>query len=147
MVTLRHFGGEDAGALRRSLYSGMMEDEVRSLIDGWNSLEYRGRYFEMFAVVEDGELAGTVSLWRRSESAVSVGPEVLPRYRGRGVGRAAMLAAMEKARERGYKLALQQVRRDNAASTALHKSLGFETDGYTYLNKKGSEVLIYIKLL
>lgn len=42
---------------------------------------------------------------------------------------------------------MQQIRADNVASIALHNSLGFETDGYVYTNKKGNEVLIYIKVL
>jgi hypothetical protein len=42
---------------------------------------------------------------------------------------------------------MQQIRADNVVSSALHNSLGFETDGYVYRNKKGNEVLIYIKVL
>lgn len=147
MVTLRHFTEGDAGALRENMYSGMTEDELYRLIEGWNSLNYRGRYFEMLAIMEDGELAGTVSLYHHSESAVSLGPEVFPGCRRRGIGKAAMLLAMDKARERGYRLILQQVRSGNEASIALHKSLGFETDGYGYRNKKGEEVLLFLKLL
>ncbi len=144
---MRHFTEGDAGALREELYSGMTEDELCRLIADWNGLDYRGRYFEMLAIMENGELAGTVSLYHHSESAVSLGPEVLPRYRRRGIGKAAMLLAMEKARERGYRLVLQQVRSGNEASIALHKSLGFETDGYGYRNKKGDEVFLFLKLL
>lgn len=147
MVTLRHFGAADAAALRENMYSGMTEDEICRLIEDWNSLEYRGKYFEMFAIEEDGALAGTISLYHHSESAVSLGPEVFPGYRGRGIGKAAMRSAMEKARERGYRLILQQVRCDNAPSIALHKSLGFETDGCGYKNRRGHDVLLFWKLL
>lgn len=147
MVTLRHFEREDAPALRESRYPDMAAEEVRDMIDNWNKGKFQGRYFEMFAVMSDGGLAGTVSLYHRSKSAVSIGPEVFPPFRGGGIGRAAMLSAMKRAKDRGYKIAMQQVRSANAASIALHKSLGFETDGYGYVNKKGDEVFILLKLL
>ena len=57
------------------------------------------------------------------------------------------MLAMDIAKSKGYKVVMQQIRADNVASIALHNSQGFETDGYVYTNKKGNEVLIYIKVL
>ena len=59
----------------------------------------------------------------------------------------AMLLVMDKAKTMGYKVVSQQIGRNNTASIALHEKLGFETDEYIYRNKKGNEVLIYIKPL
>ena len=50
-------------------------------------------------------------------------------------------------KEKGYKLVSQQIRCNNIASLALHSSLGFETDGVTYINKKGNQVVTYTKRL
>lgn len=58
-----------------------------------------------------------------------------------------MILAMEVAKNKGYKLVSQQIRVNNTASIALHNKLGFETDGYTYKNKKDNDVHIFIKLL
>ena len=41
---------------------------------------------------------------------------------------------LEYAAKKGYKIILDQVRKDNLASIRLHKKLGFESDGYVYLN-------------
>lgn len=147
MVSLRHFTQADAAALREAWQSGLPLEEIQAMIDAWNRLEAHGKYFEMFAVVEDGTLAGEVSLYQHSASAVELGPEIFPAFRRRGLGGEAMRLALDAARSKGYKIAAQQVRSDNQASVALHQSLGFETDGYPYINQKGHEVLIFLKAL
>ncbi len=58
-----------------------------------------------------------------------------------------MNAALEIAESKGYKIVLQDIRSDNIASIALHQSLGFETDKYAYVNKKGNEVFLFLKAL
>ncbi len=59
----------------------------------------------------------------------------------------AMVQMLEYAAKKGYKIILDQVRKDNLASIRLHKKLGFESDGYVYLNEKNIDVLLYLKLL
>lgn len=147
MIILRHFEESDAEVLKRLQSADMSIQAVRSMIRQWNTLEYQGKYFEMFAIVRDGEIVGQISLYHHSDSVVSVGPEVFSAFRRQGIGKSAMAAAMDIARGRGYKIACQQVRCDNLPSIALHESLGFETDGYGYLNKKGDEVFIFLKAL
>lgn len=117
------------------------------MIRQWNTLEYQGRTFEMFAILRDGELVGQISLYQHSDGVVSVGPEVFQPFRRQGIAKSAMLSAMEIAKGRGFKIVCQQVRSDNLPSIALHESLGFETDRYGYLNKKGREVYIFLKAL
>lgn len=41
----------------------------------------------------------------------------------------------------------RKYRKRGFASPALHRALGFETDGYAYINKKGNEVAIYLRSL
>ncbi len=41
----------------------------------------------------------------------------------------------------------QQIRTDNIASLNLHAKLGFETDNYIYKNRRGNDVLIFLKNL
>ena len=101
----------------------------------------------MFAIVKDGEIVGSVSLYQLSESVISCGLEIYESYRKQGIGSEAMILVMDKAREMGYKIVSQQIRIDNVASIALHNMLEFETDGYIYKNKKGNEVIIYMKSL
>ena len=113
----------------------------------WEEKVYADKYFEMFAVIKDGEIVGSISLYQLSKSIVSCGPEVFKNYRKQGIGRDAMLLVMDIAKNMGYKVVSQQIGRNNAASIALHKKLGFETDEYIYKNRKGNDVLIYVKPL
>ena len=50
-------------------------------------------------------------------------------------------------KKRGFEILLQQVRTDNGASIRLHEALGFEKDNYTYTNRNGNEVFLYLKTI
>ena len=121
--------------------------EIREMFDQWEKKEFLGRYFEMFAIIKDEKIVGMISLYQLSDSMISCGPEIFMPYRKQGIGTEAMVLAMNIAKDRGYKVVLQQISLDNIASIALHNKLSFETDGYTYKNKKEHNVRVYIKLL
>lgn len=147
MITIRHFTAEDAAALREHYCRASSLEETEEMIRAWNAGQFNGRYFEMFAVVHDGIVVGCISLYGKSASIVSIGPEIFADYRNRGFGRAAMEYCLQFAKAKGYTLVVQQIREDNGASIALHESLGFETDGYVFRNRRDNPVLIYIKAL
>ena len=147
MVTLRRFTREDAGILREKQAPDRTEDELAALIDEYNRGSWRGKRFEMLAVVADGDVVGSVSLMEHSRSVVSLGPEIFPEERRKGYAGEAMRLALARAAELGFRIALQQVLTDNEASRRLHEKLGFEYDGYVYQNAKGREVGLYLKAL
>ena len=147
MVTLRHFSETDAAFLRRTLHNDMTEEDFRDTIISWNTFEFQGRYFEMFAVVNDDKIVGMISLYQHSESVASIGPEIFPAFQQKGFGKEAMKLALETAKQKGYKIAAQQVRCNNTASIALHESLSFETDHYEYINRNGNKVFLFYKAL
>ena len=147
MISLRNFTNDDAEVFQQKQRMNVSLDEIKAMFVKWGEKAYAGKYFEMFAVVKDREIVGYISLYQLSKSVVSCGPEVFEAYRKQGIGSEAMLLAMDIAKNKGYKLVSQQIRRNNAASIALHNKLGFETDEYIYKNKKGNEVLIYVKPL
>ncbi len=147
MIGLRHFTAEDAQTVRRQLYPDMTIDAIERMIADWNAGAFDGRRFEMFAVTEDGRIAGSASLAGRSESVASLGIGIFPEERGKGIASGAMPLLFQKAREWGCRAVLDQVRTDNAASIRLHEAYGFETDGYAYRNKRDHAVLLYLKLL
>ncbi len=147
MVTLRNFTYDDVEILRWHGYQNMTSEEIRQMISQWNQKEYQGKYFEMFAIVVGADVVGTISLFQHSENVISCGPEVFESYRKNGYGKEAMILAIWLAKQKGYKIVLQQIRKNNEASIALHRSLGFESNEYTYINKKGNEVFVYLKAL
>lgn len=147
MVTLRHFRLEDAETLRRGQYTQMGLDEIKSMIGDWETLSFGGRRFEMFAVDEDGRAVGSASLYEHSPSVVSAGVEIFEEERQKGCAAAALRLLIEAAAEKGYRIMQDQVRADNSASIHLHKTCGFETDGYVYQNKKGQDVILFLRAL
>ena len=146
MITLRRFAIEDAPSLQER-YSSLSREQIEKMICEWNSGQFGGKYFEMLAIISGGRIVGTISLYEHSSKVVSIGPEVFEPYRKNGYGREAMLNAFKIAADREYKIVSQQIRTDNAASIALHLSLGFETSGAVYTNAKGNQVAIYLKSL
>ena len=147
VITLRNFLVSVAPIFLEKHSKHLSIEEIRDMFRKWNEKEYEGKYFEMFAIVKDEDIVGRISLYQHSENVISCGPEIFEGYRRQGFAKEAMLLAMDIAKGKGYKVVMQQIRVDNVASVALHNSLGFETDGYVYRNKKGNEVLIYIKVL
>ena len=147
MVKLRNFTSDDVEVLRQEQYHNMSIEEIKSMICDWNKLDFEGKYFEVFAILHNDTIVGTISLFQRSDSIISLGAEVYSRFRGQGFGKQAGILALEICRAKGYKIAYTQVLTNNTASIALNKSLGFETDNYCYTNRKGNEVYIFLKSL
>lgn len=147
MIILRNFLDSDVTIFQKKHGKHLAIEEITDMFRTWNIKEYEGKYFEMFAIVKDEEIVGRISLYQHSENVTSCGPEIFEGYRRQGFAKEAMMLAMDIAKSKGYKVVMQQIRADNVVSIALHNSLGFETDGYVYRNKKGNEVIIYIKVL
>lgn len=147
MIGLRQFTGSDAEEIRQHMYPDMTIGEIEQMIAEWNTCVFAGRFFELLAVTKDGRIVGSASLKECSKSAVSLGIGIVAAERGKGIASDAMRLLLERAKEKGYRVALDQVRTDNAASIRLHEKFGFETDGYVYRNKRDHEVILYLNVL
>ncbi len=147
MILLRNFKKEDASELQEYGFSDLSTEQVEALICDWDKKQLNGKYFEMYAIVSDEKIVGTISLYQHSSEVVSIGPEVFCEYRRKGFAKEAMICACQIAKEKGFKIVSQQIKTNNAASIALHSSLGFESSGLVYTNAKGNQVSIYLKCL
>ncbi len=95
--------------------------------------------------VEDGQMAGFAAVDPRSSEGVSwiatIG--VLPRYQGRGYGRALLQACEERVSTPLIKLC---VRPENEAAIGLYRSFGYQViDTWRYYYNDGSDGLIMQK--
>lgn len=147
MVKLRNFAIEDAEILRQEQHHNMSIEEIEGMICDWNKLEYKGKYFEMFAIVENERIVGELSLYQISDSVISIGLEIFSNFQRQGFGKQAVFLALQICQKKGYKIACNQVLSDNFPSIALNKSLGFETDMYRYINQQGKEVFLFLKAI
>ena len=147
MILLRNLKKEDASELQEYVYSDLSTEQVEALICEWYKKQFNGKYFEMYAIVSDEKIVGTISLYQHSSEVISIGPEIFCEYRRKGFAKEAMICACQMAKEKGFKIVSQQIRTNNAASIALHCSLGFETNELVFTNTKGNQVYIYLKSL
>lgn len=148
MITLRNFTCEDIPVLQKNGYDKYSYAELCSLINKWqNDKTYDNLYFEMFAICNGDENIGNASLFQKSNSIISCGLEIYPEYQKKGYGSAAYYRLLDLAKAKGYAIASAQVETTNTASINLNLKLGFETDNYEYINKKGKKVYIFIKSL
>ncbi|MCR5379527.1 MAG: GNAT family N-acetyltransferase [Lentisphaeria bacterium] len=147
MITLRHFTKNDAELLQAHQLYGKCKEDILSLINEWKTNSYNGKYFEMFAVVNDTTVVGSISLYEHTTSVASIGVEIFADQRRHGYAADAMRLLLIHAKEKGYRIIQQQVRTDNLPSIRLHEKLSFETDGYVYVNRKGHDIILYLKAL
>jgi RimJ/RimL family protein N-acetyltransferase len=146
MISIRHFSTDDANILQTNQYKNMAQSKLLNMINDWNTMKYNDRYFEMFAIEQTGEIVGSVSLYQHCSSVISAGPEIFSLYRRCGYAFQGVSLALAHAKDNGYSIAVAQVRKNNEASIALHKKLGFDLD-HEYVNKHGNEVYFFIKAL
>ena len=92
------------------------------------TLRYIGKSADdlRFFILSDGQHAGGITVHSVHPPRFSYGIAVAPALRRRGVARAALVLLLEEMARRGFSQAVVQVAPSNAASLALHASLGFE---------------------
>jgi len=76
MVSLRNFCIEDSVILYHQNRYQMSLDAIQKMIAEWNTKLFNNRYYEMFAVIHNNQIVGTISLYQHSHSVVSIGPEI-----------------------------------------------------------------------
>ncbi|HET7728174.1 MAG TPA: GNAT family N-acetyltransferase [Candidatus Limnocylindrales bacterium] len=129
-----------AGAIVQAAYRGdddpaTLDAPSRAYLDHVADVADRARTCTILVALLDGELAGCLTLvpgpggpYSETERPGEAGIRMLgvdPRRQGRGVGRALMLAAIERARAAGARRLTLVVRADNPPAHALYRRLGF----------------------
>ncbi len=146
MMTLYSMGPGDAALLRGSPYGDMEPEAMGQMLQASVQKVYCGSYFELLAVMDGACCVGFVNMSDRGSGTISCAPDIKPQFRRQGFGTAAMMQALEYAKMLGYTRAAAQVRRDNAASIALHRKLGFSLAS-ELINGKGHPVFAFEKPL
>ena len=78
-----------------------------------------------FFILQSGAHAGGITVHSVQGSCFSYGVAVTETKRRQGVASAALLLLYERMKQHGFDTVFVQIRPDNAASPALHASLGF----------------------
>lgn len=120
-VSTRQLTGEDAPAFKAFTLEAPEDDldEAFVELDHWL----------VFGTFVDGELACAASMYPWGETRIAdLGVITLPRFRGRGLGRATVRAMSAVALDRGYE-PQYRCQLDNTASVALARAAGFRRFG------------------
>ena len=147
MISIRPFHEYDVEVLHQLYAPEMSEDEILDMIHEWETGIYKGKLFEMFAILNGQNIIGLISLYEHSNSVAGIGPHIFEDKRRRGYAKVAMRLIEAYAKEKGFRIIQQQVSTANLPSIALHDSLGYETDGYIYKSRKEQDVILYLKAL
>ncbi len=147
MITLKEIDLQRASDLQKNLYADKTIAQIENMISLWKEKTVNGKYFEMLGIFCQTEFVGILSLAEQTKSTVSLGIEIFEKFRKLGYGYKALQLGLEKAKQVGYAITVNQVRTDNLASMALCKKCELETNFYPYINKKGNPVYIYLKQL
>ena len=146
MISIRPVSNYDKSIFQDTSYGEMSVEAMAKMLNESLDQSHKGKYFELFAVMDERVCVGFVSLYETAPGEISCGPEIKSQYRQQGYGYLTVIAALEQAKLMGYRKALAQIRQDNTASIALHKKLGF-TLYRSYTNKNGHPVLEFRKEL
>ena len=136
MLILRPYSQDDWPVLKLHQYPDMSEKEIIRLISDFNTGVYNGHKMQMLAAENQGTLVGYVSLFEQENGIASEGVEIYPPYRRRGF---AFDALQQLFAQTTYHTITAQIRRDNAASLALHSKLGFRIVD-EFFNRRGHPV-------
>ena len=113
----------------------LKEEQFKQIIREWNLLKYKNKFFEIFAIVENRQIVGMISLYQHTSTVVSEGVETK-----------SILLIQNIAKFYGYKVITAQVARKNIASIKLHKKLEFEIY-HEFISLKENRQLLFIKTL
>lgn len=145
MITLKPITAGQINIFDGSSYEVMSDNEKSRMIAESNALLHNGNYFELLVVYSDNTVIGFMNLYAHSAHIISCGPEIKPEFQRKGYAFKAEKAALDYAKEKGFRIAVGYVNENNIASQKLHEKLGFELDN-TYVKKNGTARL-YIKAL
>ena len=158
-LSTRHAIAADAAAIAE-IYNAGIDDRVATFETRHRAPADIEAWFDgvhpVVVVEQDGEIVGfaSTSTYRPRECYAGIAEYsvyVARDARGRGVGRAAMLALFDAARESGFWKLISRIFPENASSLRLMRSLGFREVG-TYvrhgkLDGEWRDVVIVEKLL
>lgn len=145
-MKLREISKSDIDCLENSEYNNLSLEKRQELIADSQKGVCRGKFFKFYVVEDNGECVGFINMYAHSLSVISIAPEIKLDCRRKGKGTQAVLLALEKAKEFGYKIALASIKEQNIASCKLQEKLGFEYM-HTYISKNGNTLRLYLKSL
>lgn len=144
MISLCPFCHSDWPVIVKHQYTNIAQADAVKLIAEFNAPTYEGKFHKFLAVADDRQIVGYVSFIEAEEGTASFGVEIYAPFRRQGYAYAAISQLLTIANACGYNTATGQVRKNNTASLALCRKLGF-TIICEGISKRGKPVYNLVK--
>ena len=125
MIYLRSFRPTDWQVITKYQYPDLTQEDAVKLIDQFNASTYQGKFHKLCAIADNDQIVGYVSMLEQDDGSVSIGVEVYEPFRRKGYAYIGVFQILIFANALDYQTATARVRKDNTASLALFKKLGF----------------------
>ena len=139
MIYLRIFRPSDWQVITKYQHPDLDQDGAIKLIYAYSTSNYQGRFHKLSAIADNAQIVGYVSMIEQDDGVVSIGVEVYEPFRRKGYAYAGVSQMLTYANAMNYRTATAQVRKDNVASLALCKKLGFSVSGES-ISSRGNPV-------
>lgn len=136
----------DIESFDNSEYGNLTYEDRIKLIKSSQEDSFNGKYFKFYVVKLENKIIGFINVCAHTENVVSIAPEIKEDFRRKGFGYFAYESALKLIKDKGFKIAISDVKIENVASYKLQEKLGFEHIK-TYTNDKGNRVKFYVKSL
>jgi ribosomal protein S18 acetylase RimI-like enzyme len=148
-VTIRPTGEADLEGLHRTLdavarerrWLAMTAAPPLEMVRSFRHSFWESGSVDLVAVSPEGEIVGWVDIqrisWEGMRHVGVLGMGLLAAYRGRGLGRRLLQAALEAAGQAGMSRVELEVFISNSPAVSLYRATGFEEEG----RKRGARVL------
>lgn len=138
---------DDIKQLDNSQYRNLSEDKRVELVENSQNEELRGNYFKFYLIKDElNEVIGFLNVFGHKDNSVSVAPEIIEKYKNKGIAYKVLAKVYNELREKGVNKLIADINSQNVPSIKLHEKLGFRLVR-TYLNKNGKEMNYYEKNL
>ena len=139
MIYLRTFRPTDWQVITKYQHPDLMQEDAVKLIDQLNASTYQGKFHKLCAIADNDQIVGYVSMLEQDDGSVSIGVEVYEPFRRKGYAYLGVFQMLIFANALDYQIATARVRKDNTASLALFKKLGFSIIGES-VSSRGNPV-------
>ena len=136
----------DIDWLDKTEYKGLSTERRKKLVEDSDKGLCNGEFFRFFIVKRGEKCVGVINMSGHGKDVVSVAPEILEEFRGRGFGEESLRIAYSLAKELGFREITAGIREDNLTSINLHLKLGFKYVK-NHVSKNGNVLKIYSNLL
>ena len=136
----------DIDWLDKTEYKNLSTERRMELVISSTVGRVDGEFFRFFLIKKKNEIIGVVNMRGHGNKVVSVAPELIEKYRGKGFWKESLKLAYSLAKQLGFKEVTAGIRKENHISQRLHEKLGFNFIK-NEINKNGNLLKIYSKQL